>query len=1222
VVATYQLQPPAPTASVPGGLYTSEQTVSLAGAPDSVIYYTLDGSDPTEASQLYGGPLTMTATTTVRARAFRTNWTPSVLLVAAYQIVVPVTAISLAAPANGAVFDPPATIGLQALVTSNVGITSVTFYEGTTAIDTSSTPPYAASWSAPGPGSYTLTATATDQFGSVTTASAATITVRTLPVISGVSPGTGSASTLVTIAGTDFGATQGTSSLWLGTKIGVIETWSDTLITARIALGASSGTVQVRLPDRMSNALPITVLTPVISNATPGTGGIGTTVTITGSNFGAGQGTGQVWLGTAAGVVTSWSDTQIEATIAAGSQTGTVQVLQSGVASNSVPLIVTGAPPRISWLTPTQGGAGTVVTLHGSGFGAAQGDGAVQLGNALAGVVTWNDSQIQVSVPTGAVSGVVKVRQDDLWSNPVMFRVPAPAMGSASVISPVALSMVVGEMRTLRALDDEDELVTGATWVSSDTDIVSLSTADPPVLTAVAPGSVTVSVGGASAEVTVYAGPSLPIGTPIWTNGASTANGLYPAVPNYDAVADVFAVGANDEVTAITADGSTAWIHQGLPILEFYPDFQGGAVIGDGDKKLWRLDPLTGAPTQLYTSPGLNSSWMDPRVHPDGTVFVVEYTCTSTDCSDGTDNETGAWVVGIDSATAATKFRVKMQNSTDFTEASPTDGGFCLATSGTITQHGWVDHPYAAIIAGDGHYYVPYRRYTSNGTLHRAAAQVFPDAAYDLWDQLVAHVINSDFQAALTAHAALRAATGESYSPWDSSLDGYLKQGAEGRTDAISLLNLHDQKYRRLCDRSYTWAESLHVMRVGSDGSSTDITVKTWETSFTSTYNLTPTGPQAPWGYRESQTYAGTHDAVVYDPTLITDSDQGVLMSWTADERCGSGGPNVLVLFNACEAASDEHLTLITNGALASDVVWGHDLSRSVTLDLQLEDGAFAATADSALIVFDTSGRIQWSVPGLSPAVATAGGGLAAVGANGYSTFDVDGNVTGRVASVGIQSWLGDVYQYGSVIRVATPPIIPAGLWPQAQGNPSGTGARAFRSLETAAISAMNFVWPQAWESAWEFGGRVCKTSANTFYSTGPVTEFDSGQINVFAFVKARCRGENPTVGILHTHPPFGGPYPSGTIVGTGLPNDIANANARPDLVEFVITPPMRATSTAVCPVIGCIATDETAPARSIYRYQGDPSIPNNAINNIFLKLPRSKGDPYQNGGWVSFPRQ
>jgi hypothetical protein len=68
-------------------------------------------------------------------------------------------------------------------------------------------------------------------------------------------------------------------------------------------------------------------------------------------------------------------------------------------------------------------------------------------------------------------------------------------------------------------------------------------------------------------------------------------------------------------------------------------------------------------------------------------------------------------------------------------------------------------------------------------------------------------------------------------------LERRLNQGAAGRTEAIGLLNLHNQKYRRLCDGSSTRTEQLRVMRVASDGTSTDMTVKTWEPSFTSTYN-------------------------------------------------------------------------------------------------------------------------------------------------------------------------------------------------------------------------------------------------------------------------------------------------------------------------------------------------------------------------------------------------
>ena len=51
-----------PVFSVPGGLYQSAQTVVLStGVADGVIRYTLDGSDPTESSSVYSGPLTLTS---------------------------------------------------------------------------------------------------------------------------------------------------------------------------------------------------------------------------------------------------------------------------------------------------------------------------------------------------------------------------------------------------------------------------------------------------------------------------------------------------------------------------------------------------------------------------------------------------------------------------------------------------------------------------------------------------------------------------------------------------------------------------------------------------------------------------------------------------------------------------------------------------------------------------------------------------------------------------------------------------------------------------------------------------------------------------------------------------------------------------------------------------------------------------------------------------------
>ena len=73
-----------------------------------------------------------------------------------------------------------------------------------------------------------------------------------------------------------------------------------------------------------------------------------------------------MWLGTAAGVVQSWSDTQIVALVGATAASGNAQVLQNGVASNAVAFTV--GTPQITGIDPVSGPAGTLVTITGSGW--------------------------------------------------------------------------------------------------------------------------------------------------------------------------------------------------------------------------------------------------------------------------------------------------------------------------------------------------------------------------------------------------------------------------------------------------------------------------------------------------------------------------------------------------------------------------------------------------------------------------------------------------------------------------------------------------------------------------------------------------------------------------------------------------------------------------------------------------------------------------------------
>jgi len=115
---------------------------------------------------------------------------------------------------------------------------------------------------------------------------------------------------------------------------------------------------------------------PVIASVSPNRRIPGTQVTISGSGFGTAP--GSVWLGNASGAVVSWSETPVVATVAPGSGSGFVQILQSGVLSNSVSFALN--TPHIMGVSPTAGSPGTVATITGTGFGASQGSGSVRLG--------------------------------------------------------------------------------------------------------------------------------------------------------------------------------------------------------------------------------------------------------------------------------------------------------------------------------------------------------------------------------------------------------------------------------------------------------------------------------------------------------------------------------------------------------------------------------------------------------------------------------------------------------------------------------------------------------------------------------------------------------------------------------------------------------------------------------------------------------------------------
>ncbi|WP_051571864.1 chitobiase/beta-hexosaminidase C-terminal domain-containing protein [Ruminiclostridium cellobioparum] len=99
------LQVQAPAASPVGGIYTSAQTVTLSSATDGAsIYYTADGSEPTTASELYTGPITVATSRVIKAIAVKEGMEDSEVAVYSYTIDIPQIGqvqIPIASPAGG-----------------------------------------------------------------------------------------------------------------------------------------------------------------------------------------------------------------------------------------------------------------------------------------------------------------------------------------------------------------------------------------------------------------------------------------------------------------------------------------------------------------------------------------------------------------------------------------------------------------------------------------------------------------------------------------------------------------------------------------------------------------------------------------------------------------------------------------------------------------------------------------------------------------------------------------------------------------------------------------------------------------------------------------------------------------------------------------------------------------------------------------------------------------
>jgi hypothetical protein len=158
------------------------------------------------------------------------------------------------------------------------------------------------------------------------------------PEITRFAPTSGPVGTAVTVTGTGFG---GASAVTFNSTPASFTPDSDRQITAAVPAGATTGKIAVTTPggsatSAASFTVTLSPTAPSITKLKPTSAKRGALVTISGTDFGAAQGTGAVKFGSKTCTkYVSWSDTQIKCRVPAKAKFGAVKVTVTTKAGKS-----------------------------------------------------------------------------------------------------------------------------------------------------------------------------------------------------------------------------------------------------------------------------------------------------------------------------------------------------------------------------------------------------------------------------------------------------------------------------------------------------------------------------------------------------------------------------------------------------------------------------------------------------------------------------------------------------------------------------------------------------------------------------------------------------------------------------------------------------------------------------------------------------------------------
>ena len=243
------------------------------------------------------------------------------------------------------------------------------------------------------------------------------------PHIEEVNPEFGAPNDSIILFGRNLGNTL---SVRFGDREASFTVLGDTQLSTRVPDVIGLQSIVVTTPAGSTTApdeFEATGRVPFVKEFRPELAPPGTTITVEGKNF---IGTTSFSFGEVAAPFAVTADTQIQVTVPAGAEPGPVTLRNAhGESTSRISFLVVGATPYLAEIVPDVASPGDLITLEGINF---QGTTRILFGDAEAAFFVTSDTQIQLTVPDGAVSGPLQFEsQRGNSQNDVIFMVNTSA---------------------------------------------------------------------------------------------------------------------------------------------------------------------------------------------------------------------------------------------------------------------------------------------------------------------------------------------------------------------------------------------------------------------------------------------------------------------------------------------------------------------------------------------------------------------------------------------------------------------------------------------------------------------------------------------------------------------------------------------------------------------------------------------------------------------------